>query len=974
MSLFCQQPSRFTARAASHTQRPALAAAITLSLVVAIVASNPLTSLATNIQDGLPAKAGPAQSGGSHLLYLPATFTPPPPPEDGWPMAAANPARTSWTPEEVTGTLRVDWYRPIEAYIPQNAQVIASNGRLFIATARGLIALSAENGSLLWRYDTELPLGGSPTVNRGVVYVGGYDRRLHAIDMRTGARLWTFDGAKAGYDTNPLVVENKVIVGNRDGSMYAIGAHGTADQGRLVWRHTVGSAIHLSAAYHNGVIYFAAADNHAYALRAANGSLVWKSGRLPGDGYHSYWPVIAGDKVAFSAAPGYRTALSPGTLNVTGTDGYGYQQSLYMDRDDLFPGAPDGALIGQVVNGQAWANGFPVINVSRIAQYFENNPTPHPNLHKPWRRSIVLLNASNGSEYTFDSDGDGHREYIPVTYWGTQSGNRYPPIYGPDGLLYVGNIYEKRFISQGRVMGWNINTPTQMKLMRGQGAIDEPQSISGGGNVIYRSIAVDRVGDWFSIKSPNQNGTVWSYSQPLFQQAPGYDVMWWNPSGQSDPDRFRMNYGGLNGIYDNGGVQNPIVPYRGRLYIHRSNAVIAFGRGNGPGQLPLLRAVPATDTIATPTVADLKSRLADQVARIVQTPTVFLKPGYYNAGQFNVFRELADYFNNPGETLHTLSIAYPHLPADLQAQVRSYLQAFFTTYFNPVMYSRIGWVDGVHRENVLIPPEVQTAMTDLVKRTSSGNGWTWSYPQFNFYAMWKYAQVAPEHTLTLYNLARSKLEVPVPASADNSYFIQRMWELNGWIAGYMGFLRLQELAGRSQADAALRAQVQAELNRLLSVWETIFSKDTPWITLWHKRHLNLARSFIMLTPELGEYLRLVKLAEVRAALDEYNRVGPYWFVARYEAVMDEGIMSNLYNYPALFQAKAFILGENRSQLTKYLDVPAFARGDLFYIQNLVAAIEAPAGPTAMFDSDTTDAPEADAPSACDQSCEASAQP
>jgi hypothetical protein len=213
--------------------------------------------------------------------------------------------------------------------------------------------------------------------------------------------------------------------------------------------------------------------------------------------------------------------------------------------------------------------------------------------------------------------------------------------------------------------------------------------------------------------------------------------------------------------------------------------------------------------------------------------------------------------------------------------------------------------------------------------------------------------------------------VPVPASADNAYFIQRMWELNGWIAGYMGFLRLQELAGRSQADAALRAQVQAELNRLLSVWETIFSKDTPWVTLWHKRHLNFARSFIMLTPELGEYLRLVKLAEVREALDEYNRVGPYWFVARYEAVMDEGIMSNLYNYPALFQAKAFILGENRSQLTKYLDVPAFLRGDLFYIQNLVAAIEAPPGPTATLDSDT---PEAEAPSACDQSCEASAQP
>lgn len=958
-------------RSDARKRQPALKAVLTLALAAALLLGAPVAAHAGSPRRDAPAKIGPAQVSGAYIAYLPGVFTAPPPPEDGWPMAAANPARTSWTAEEVTGALRVDWYRPIEAYIPQNAQVIASNGRLFIATARGLIALSAEDGSLLWRYDTELPLGGSPTVSRGVVYAGGYDRRLHAIDARTGARLWVFDGAKAGYDTNPLVVENKVILGNRDGAMYAIGAHGTPEQGRLVWRYTVGAPIHLSAAYHNGVIYFAAADNHAYALRAASGSLVWKSARLPGDGYHSYWPVVAGDKIIFSAASGYRTALSPGTLNVAGADGYGYQQSLYMDRDDLFPGAPDGTLIGPVTSGAPWAGGFSVIDVSRIAQYLENNPAPHPNLHKPWRRTLIVLNAGDGSEYTFDSDGDGYGEHIPVAYWGTQSGNRYPPIYGPDGLLYVGNIYEKRFISQGRVMGWNIHAPTQMKLMRGQGAVDEPQSISGGGTVIYRSIAVDRVGDWFSISVPTRTGVIWSYSQPLFQQAPGYDVMWWGPNGTNDPDRFRMNYGGLNGIYDNGGVQNPIVPYRGRLYIHRSNAVIAFGRGNGPGQLPLLRTVPATDTLATPGVTELKARLADQVARIVQTPTVFLKPGYYNAGQFNVFRELADYFNNPGETLYTLSIAYPHLPADLQAQVRSYLQAFFAAYFNPVMYARVGWVDGAQRENVLIPPEVQAAMAGLDKRTTPGSGWTWSYPQFNFYAMWKYAQVAPEHTLTLYELAKSKLHVPVPASADNAYFTQRMWELNGWIAGYIGFLRLQELAGRTQADAALRAQVQTELNRLLSVWETIFTKDTPWIDLWHKRHLNFARSFIMLTPELGEYARSVKLAEVRAALDEYNQVGPYWFVARYEAVMDEGVMSNLYNSPALFQARAFILGENRSQLTRYLDAPAFLRGDLFYIQNLVAAIEAPPGPNVLLD---TDAPEAEASSVCDPSCEAGAQP
>ncbi len=52
-------------------------------------------------------------------------------------------------------------------------------------------------------------------------------------------------------------------------------------------------------------------------------------------------------------------------------------------------------------------------------------------------------------------------------------------------------------------------------------------------------------------------------------------------------------------------------------------------------------------------------------------------------------------------------------------------------------------------------------------------------------------------------------------------------------------------------------------------------------------------------------------------------------------------MSPLYNYPAMFQAKAYIMKASRSELSKYLDAPAFERGDLFYIQNLVAALKAP---------------------------------
>ncbi len=54
----------------------------------------------------------------------------------------------------------------------------------------------------------------------------------------------------------------------------------------------------------------------------------------------------------------------------------------------------------------------------------------------------------------------------------------------------------------------------------------------------------------------------------------------------------------------------------------------------------------------------------------------------------------------------------------------------------------------------------------------------------------------------------------------------------------------------------------------------------------------------------------------------------------------EGTFQHLYDYPALFQAKAYILNQSYDELVKWLDIPAFYQGDLFYIQNLVAALKA----------------------------------
>jgi hypothetical protein len=99
-----------------------------------------------------------------------------------------------------------------------------------------------------------------------------------------------------------------------------------------------------------------------------------------------------------------------------------------------------------------------------------------------------------------------------------------------------------------------------------------------------------------------------------------------------------------------------------------------------------------------------------------------------------------------------------------------------------------------------------------------------------------------------------------------------------------------------------------------------------------------------MTPELGQYLHDNALVKVSAAITEYRKIAPYWFVTNFEATYNEQVTHPLHDYNALFSALALIDGASREELARYLDVPAFARGDLFYILNLVYTLDAPSAP------------------------------
>lgn len=869
-----------------------------------------------------------------------------------WYMAGANPQRTSWVSEEVRGKMYVEWYRPIEAYIDQKVQIITAYENLYLSTARGLYVLKAATGDVVWRYDTELPLGHSPTVIGGKVYVGGYDKKLHALNALTGAKIWEFTGAGAGFSVNPLVVEGKVYAGNRDGYFYAV----NAETGDLAWQYPAAGQpplgpIKFSAAYDAGVIYFVSTDMHAYALNAASGALLWQSPKLPGESFQSWWPVIYRDKVVFSGSNGYRHNANPGTQTIKNPANEGYGDFVNgIERDDIFPPESNpakGTLIGPVLQASPqngawdWVMGTEVMDGRNAINYLEDDGQIQFNrrTHKPWRRTYFVLNKGDGSEFTFDSDGDGHPEYAPILYYGTKNGTVYPPIVMPNNVIYQNapHVYRGE-ISGGQVTGWKLGTQ-YLSLEGAVSAIDEPQAISGGGNLLYRNLCCDRVASAFGdIADPNYSSrTYWGYNEPLTELAPGYDSMWTIRPGHPRLDgNYSGKYGSVNGIYHNHGDQNPLIPYKGMIFNHRSNAIIALGPTNGARKLPLLEIQETRDQVVLPSTPELQARLEREVQKMISAGR--LRPGYHNDGMAP-FGQLHDYFNNPGDTLYTLTRAYPHLSTEMQAQLALYLQAEYETYVGANMIGKIGWNAGAAREYLTLPPEIEAAMQND-SSAPRASGWPWQYPQHNFYALWKYAELFPQRAGEIYQKAKSKLEVPADANDDR--LTSFPWENNAFIAGYIGFLNLQTLAGQTQADQALRNEVQKELDRQLSLRVSQFRKDAPWGTSGsiHRRRFTLAANFILMVPELGEHLRAHALHQMEEALDEYTYVGPFWFVTSFEGTYNEGVRQHLYDPISLFQAKAYILQESREDLYKYLDAPVFRVGDLFYIQNLIAVMDA----------------------------------
>ena len=175
-------------------------------------------------------------------------------------------------------------------------------------------AVDADSGRQIWKRATGGPVPCTPAVADGVVYVGSYDGKFYAFDAKSGQLKWKFrtDGERRfeakglngflpktqtiadPFDiflSSPVVAQGAVYFGSGDGNVYAV----DIITGEQRWKFKTGDVVHSSPAFADGVVFFGSWDSYFYAVDAATGKEKWR--------FHGGEDALIHNQVGFQSSP-----------------------------------------------------------------------------------------------------------------------------------------------------------------------------------------------------------------------------------------------------------------------------------------------------------------------------------------------------------------------------------------------------------------------------------------------------------------------------------------------------------------------------------------------------------------------------------------------------------------------------------------------------------------------------------------------
>jgi outer membrane protein assembly factor BamB len=147
------------------------------------------------------------------------------------------------------------------APIPGSASVFEKRAYFGQHTDR-VIAADLQHGGTAWTYhDRDFAYFSTPAIADGKIFIGGDDKRLHALYTSNGKSAWTFS-TKGKIGGSPVVCGSRVYFGSNDGRVYGV----DLDTGKQAWSYEIGQEVQASPAIAAGRLVIGSDDGSVYCF------------------------------------------------------------------------------------------------------------------------------------------------------------------------------------------------------------------------------------------------------------------------------------------------------------------------------------------------------------------------------------------------------------------------------------------------------------------------------------------------------------------------------------------------------------------------------------------------------------------------------------------------------------------------------------------------------------------------------------
>ncbi len=164
---------------------------------------------------------------------------------------------------------RSAWRLPLTGAV--SAPLVARSGWVIAALDTGeVLALRGTDGTVVWRQTTGAPLIGTAAVNGDRLYLPGSDGIVRALDVSTGAPIWS--RALGGSIVAVTPLGTRLYVGSTDNHFYCLDER----DGRVRWRWRAGADPVGGAVADDARVYFTSLDTVLRALDRGHGAQRWR--------------------------------------------------------------------------------------------------------------------------------------------------------------------------------------------------------------------------------------------------------------------------------------------------------------------------------------------------------------------------------------------------------------------------------------------------------------------------------------------------------------------------------------------------------------------------------------------------------------------------------------------------------------------------------------------------------------------------